>query len=78
MNTSENKAALRKARKDKLVAGFRTTVGRLNTIEDRLHAGGLTAKENDDLLTEYRNLSVCLTRLEDELANDFGINTERL
>lgn len=78
MNISENKIAMRKARRDKLIASYRNVVRRLNIIEDRLHVCGLTAKENDDLLTEYRNLSVKITHLEYELTYDFGINTENL
>lgn len=78
MNISKNEAAMRKAQKDKLIAAFRKTVSRLNAIEDRLYAGDLTAKENEELLTEYRNLSVRLVNLENELTTDFKVNTEYL
>lgn len=78
MNISENEAAMRKARRDRLIANFRAIVSRLNEVEEKLHSGNLTAKQNDDLLTIYRNLSVRLTHVENELVNDFGVNTERL
>lgn len=78
MNISESETAMRKARKDRLITGFRSVVKKLNEIEEKLYVGGLRGKQHDDLLTEYRNLSVRLINIEYELTNDFGVNTEYL
>ena len=74
----ENAFPSRKERKNRLIADFRAIVVRLNAIEEELHAGGLSACRHDALLIEYRNLSVRVTHVEDELTNDFGVNTENL